>query len=128
MATTTVRSPGVNWWDGPDGVGGEGGLLAEFVRLSNAIIPNKETGWGNIPLRTAIDQNLIDEEERSEVMSLLTFFMAVSLVAPRVDRARLVNGEAAIYELRTTLLDSTEYASFLKTSTADATTGAKPPA
>lgn len=116
VAKATARGPGLNWWDGPDGVGGESGLLAEIRRLSNAVVPSKEKGWTTIPLQAAFDQNLVSEEERAEVANLLTFFTVVSLVAPRVDRERLVQGMAAIYELLTTFSNSTEFATSLKTS------------
>lgn len=128
VAQTTSRAPGVNWYDGPDGVGGEGGLLAEMIRLSNAVVPTKDKGWSTVPLRTALDQKLIDEDERMEVENILAFFSVVSLAAPRVDRARLVRGMAAIYELSTTYYNSTEYVSSLRISTADETTGEKPQA
>lgn len=128
VAKATPRAPGVDWWDGPDGVGGEGGLLAEITRLSNAVVPTKDKGWSTLPLQSALDQKLIDDEEKSEVMNLLVFFTVVSLVAPRVDRARLVRGMAAIYELQTTFSNSTEYAVSLRTSTAAGTIGASAPA
>jgi len=117
VAQATSRSLGMNWWEGTDGVGGDSGLLAEIRRLSNAVVPNKDNGWSTVPLQVALDQNLITEEERSEVANLLTFFTVVSLVAPRVDRERLVRGMAAIYELLTTFSNSTEFATSLKTST-----------
>jgi len=125
IAQETSRAPGLNWWDGPDGVGGERGLMAEFVRLSNAIVPTAASGWGTLPLQSALDQGLMDEEEKAEVMSLLTFFMVTSVVAPRVDRPRLVRGMAAIYELQTSYLNCTEFAASLKTSTIEENTGEK---
>jgi hypothetical protein len=128
VAKSTQRVPGLNWWDGPDGVGGEGGLNAEIVRLSNAIVPSKERGWAATPLRTVLDQKLMTDEEKSEVMNLLTFFTVISVVAPRVDRPRLVQGMAAIYELQVTSLNSTEFSTFLKTATTAESTGEKAPA
>ncbi len=125
VAQDTFRAPGLNWWDGPDGVGGEAGLMAEFVRLSNAIVPSSTAGWGTLPLQSALDQGMLDAEEKAEVMSLLTFFMVTSVVAPRVDRPRLVRGMAAIYELQTSSLNSTEFAASLKTSTTEESTGEK---
>jgi hypothetical protein len=122
VAKSTARAPGLDWWSGPDGVGGERGLMAEMTRLSNALVPTSN-GWTTIPLQNALEQGLMDPDEKSEVMNLLTFFMVVSLVAPRVDRARLVRGMAAIYELETTSSTSTEYAASLRTSTPDASTG-----
>jgi hypothetical protein len=127
VAKSTSRGPGVNWWDGPDGVGGERGLMAEIRRLSNVILPDDKNGWTNIPLQQALDKGMIDEEERSEVVNLLTFFTVVSLVAPRVDRPRLVNGMAAVYELRTSYLSVMEFANSLKTSTTEENTGEKDP-
>lgn len=126
VAKETSRAPGLNWYEGPDGVGGEAGLTAEFIRLSNAVISTANTGWTTMPLLSAFENNLIDAEEKSEVLNLLTFFMVTSLVAPRVDRPRLVKGMAAIYELQTTLLNSTEFSRSLKTSTTAGDTGTAP--
>ena len=128
VAKNTYRSPGVDWWTGLDGVGGEGGLLAEIVRLSNAIVATKDAGWRTVPLQNAMNQNLRDEEEKSEVANLLTFFTVVSLVAPRVDRGRLVRGMAAIYELQTTYSNSTEFVTSLRTLTTEESIGGKAPA
>lgn len=124
VAKNTLRAPpGLNWWDGPDGVGGEGGLIAEMIRLSNAILPNKDKGWRPLPLQTVLDQKMIDEDERMEVLNLLTFFTVTSLIAPRVDRETLVRGMAAIYELQVTYLTSTEWMNSLTTSTTEEPTG-----
>lgn len=116
VAKDTARGPGVDWWEGDDGVGGKAGLMAEIMRLSNVLTPQPDKGWGTMPLAAAIEKGLMDPEEKSEAMNLLVFFTVVSLVAPRVDRPRLVKGMAAIYELQTTLLNSTEFAASLKTS------------
>lgn len=125
VAKSTWRLPGMNWWEGPDGVGGEAGLMAEIIRLSNVIRPTKEAGWQSIPLQSAINQNLIDEEERMEVINLLCFFTVVSLMAPRADREKLVKGLAAIYELQATYSTSTDWINSLTTSTVEETTGAE---
>lgn len=123
VAEDTARGPGVNWWDGDDGVNGKSGLMAEIVRLSNVLTPQPDKSWSAIPLATAIEKNLMDAEEKSEVLNLLVFFTVASLVAPRVDRPRLVKGMAAIYELQTTLLNSTEFAASLKILTTAGSTG-----
>lgn len=128
VAQNTSRAGGLNWWDGPDGVGGEAGLNAEIIRLSNALVSTPDKGWTSMPLQNAINQGLMDDEEKSEVLNLLTFFTVASLVAPRVDRERLVKGMAAIYELQTTYSNATEFCSSLKTSTTDETTGESSPA
>jgi len=123
VAETTPRITGGNWWEGPDGIGGERGLFSEIRRLSNVILPVEGEGWKTIPLQSAFDKNMIDQEEKMEVTNLLAFFTVASLVAPRVDRQRLVLGMATIYELQTTFLNCTEFANSLKTSTQDENTG-----
>lgn len=128
VAQNTSRATGLNWWDGPDGVGGESGLMANIIRLTNAVLPGKDAVWSSTPFQLALDQKMIDDEEKSEVMNLLAFFTVASLVAPRHDRARLVRGMAAIYGLQTTLSNATEFSVSLRTSTAGATTGEKVPA
>ena len=128
VAQQTARAPGLDWWEGPDGVGGEGGLMAEMRRLTNVIAPSKERGWGSVPLETALDQKLLSDEEKSEVLNLLTFFTVASLVPPRVDREKLVKGMAAIYELQTTYSNVMDFITSLKTSTTDDSTGENVPA
>lgn len=128
VAKATPRINGVSWWEGEDGVGGPSGLIAEMMRLTNAVVPTKDRGWSTIPLQSALDQGLIDDDEKSEAMNLLCFFTVTSLVAPRVDRERLVKGMAAIYELQTTFSNSTEFANSLKTSMPDETSGENAPA
>ena len=127
-AKSTARSLGHNWWDGQDGVGGESGLLAEITRLSNVIHSTKESGWSPIPLHIALSENLIDAEEKAEVMNLLTFFTVASVMPPRPDRKAMVEGMASINELQTTLFNSTEYANSLKMSTPADAIGESTPA
>ena len=92
------------------------------------VIPDLEKGEATQSLYTALEKRLMDDEERREVLNLLTFFIVVSAVAPRSDRKALVEGMAVIYELQTTSLDFKEYVASLKTSTPAGTTGGKPPA
>lgn len=127
-AKATARSIGVSWWDGPDGVGGESGLLAEMTRLSNVIAPSPDKGWASVPLKAALDQNMIEAEEKAEVMNLLSFFIVASLMPPRVDRENIIRGMASMYELQTTYLKCMEYASSLKTSTPEGDSGKISPA
>ena len=128
VAKETQRAPGVNWWDGSDGVGGNAGLLAEMTRLSNVSVPRKDgPGWETVPLQNAVDNGTVAADEAKEVLNALTFFTVSSHVAPRVDRERIVRGMAAIYELQVTSLSATEYATSLMTLTKDASTGENPP-
>lgn len=116
IAKSTPRANGLNWWDGPDGVGGEAGLFADMRRLSNAITSNTSNDFGTMPFQQALDQGLLDDDEKREVMGVLSFFTVASHVPPRVDRTDLINGMVRIYELQTTSLNSTEFAASLKTS------------
>ena len=122
-AQNTMRVPGMNWYEGPDGVGGESGLLSSIMQMSNAVVCRPERGWGTMPLSDALRHELIDEEEKSEALNLLVFFTVVSLVAPRVDRERLVRGMAIIYELETTSFNATEFATSLKMPTIEGNIG-----
>jgi len=127
-AKTTTRYPGVNWWDGSDGVGGESGLLAEVTRLSNVIAPDNSNGWSTTTLRDAIDRSIITAEEKSEVMNLLVFFTVASLMPPKPDRKTIINGMGAIYELQITSFNSTAFATSLKTSNREESIGENPQA
>lgn len=102
-----------NWLVGDDGVAN--GLLNEVRRLSNVVLATPN-GWETLPLAAALDRNLLDPEEVSEVENQLAFFTVCSLVAPREDREGLVTGGAVMYNSLTTLSNSTEYAASLKTS------------
>lgn len=124
VAKATSRYPGMDWWEGHDGVGGPAGLIAEMTRLSNAVVPSNDKGWTTLPLETAFNQGLVSDDEKSEVQNLLAFFTVTSATAPRVDRAKLVEGMAVIYELQTTSLNSTEFGISLKTPTTAENTGA----
>lgn len=126
VAQTTLRGQDDNWLDGDDGVNGKAGLLAEIVRLSNCLV-GTEDGWKTVPLQEALDKQLISDDEKAEVMSLLVFFTVSSLVAPKADRPILINGMAAIYRLEVTSSAFSEWANSLKTRTATENTGETPP-
>lgn len=128
-AQNTARMPGQNWWDGHDGVGGPSGLLAEMVRLSNVCVPSPDGGgWTTMPLQQAFDRKTVDEEEKQEVLNLLTFFTVASRIAPRVDREKLIQGMSVIYELRTTYSNATDYATSLRTAKTEESSGESAPA
>jgi hypothetical protein len=124
VAKTTYRSPGVSWWEGPDGV--EQGLFAEMRRLSNVILP-RQNGWGMKPLQMALDGDsevVLGPDEATGVMNQLAFFMVISAIAPVRDRSKLIKGGAYLYDGQTTLLSSTDYTASLMTSTVAGITGA----
>jgi hypothetical protein len=123
VAQETLRFNGINWWDGDDGVGGPAGLLAEIKRLCNVVVVSGKGEGSTVPLQQALDDGTISDDERAEVANVLVFFTVVSWMAPRIDRERMVQGLAAVYELQTTYSNVTEYGSSLKTSTVVVRTG-----
>jgi hypothetical protein len=123
IAQNTLRSAGVSWWEGDDGV--ELGLMAEIRRLSNILILLPQQGWQSRPLQVAIDQKTLTEEDVSEAMNQIVFFTVCSVVAPRQDRQRLIAGGAATSNSLTTLLTPMEYANSLRISTVTEDTGKK---
>jgi hypothetical protein len=123
VAMETSRDQDLNWWDGDDGVGGKAGLLGEIVRLSNCLVGTPDNGWQTTPLQEALDKQLVTDEEKSEIMSLLVFFTVSWLVAPRQDRTILVEGMAAIYRLEITSSTFTEWKTSLTTPTPAESTG-----
>lgn len=122
VAATTLRNGDGNWLEGDDGINGKAGLLAEIVRLSNCLV-GTSSGWQTLPLQEALDKNLVTEDEKAEVMNLLAFFTVSSLIAPKKDRAILINGMAAIYRLEVTSSVFSEWASSFKTRMLAANTG-----
>jgi hypothetical protein len=132
VAKTTNRSPGVNWWEGPDGV--ENGLMAEIRRLSNIITLKPDgSGWGALPLQLVLDDRnrdgslkVMSEEEAIEVMNQLVFFTVISSAAPRKDRPSMIHGAAYLFDGQTSLLDCTAFAASLKILTPVGSTGEKP--
>lgn len=128
IAKSTQRAPGVDWWDGDDGVNGSGGLFAEMIRLSNAIVPRPEGGWGPMQLQDALNQGLLDAEEKDEVLNILAFFTVVSAAPPKQERARLVKGMAILYQLQATSSSFTDFITSLKTSTPAENIGGNAPA
>lgn len=122
VAESTPRTGDSSWWVGDDGVGGSGGLIEDIVRMSNVI-----NGEEIRPLKDHLISGSFTEEDKNEVLSLLIFFIVVSHIPPRLDRADLLRGMASIYHLGLTYSTPTDYANSLKTSTSAANTGENPP-
>jgi hypothetical protein len=123
VAQNTVRARGLSWWEGDDGV--ERGLVGELVRLSNVLVPAADGGWGQTPLDTAIKQRMLGEEEADFVLGQVTFFTLTWRLADLSDRADMAAGAARLHGSSTTPSSATDYASSLRTSTAEETTGEK---
>jgi hypothetical protein len=109
-------------WGGNDGV--QNGLMREIRRLSNVLLPTPMGGWDTMPLHSAIQANMLDEDEIAEVDNTLVFFTCVSVMHRR-DKVALHLSGMLLYDVQTTLLNSTEYATSLQTSTTPEIFGAK---
>jgi hypothetical protein len=107
-------------WEGQDGV--ENGLMNEIIRLANVVLPTDQ-GWKSMPLYEAIRQNMLDEDEKAEVENSLVFFTCVSSMHKRTDLDVTLKMMVSLWGGQTTLLDSTEFANSLPTSTPDGSTG-----
>lgn len=111
-------------WEGPEGV--EAGLVGEINRRSN-IITMVAGRWQSIPLEVAIGRDLMTEEELSEVQNAIVFFIVVSSVNRKKDRAAALQGLSIFWGAQTTSSNATEFASSLPTSTRAETSGEKDP-
>ena len=109
-------------WEGPEGV--ENGLMAEIRRTSNIIAPTAE-GWQPVPLQDALRQELLSEEELSEVEGLITFFTVASSMHRGAEKRITLEGMCRIWEAQLLSSSCTEFAASLPTLTPVASTGAK---
>jgi hypothetical protein len=99
-----------NTWEGVSGV--QKGLLNEIIRLTNVAFVG-ERGWETIPLDTAANQKIVDEENVSEIMSSLIFFTSICKVAPRSLAATFLEMAGSLREWQFTSSPFTEWLSSL---------------
>ncbi len=123
VARQTQRLPGMSWDEGPDGISGEMGLVANMVRMANVITPQTTDNTGATPLQIALDKGIVTEEEKHEVLNILTFFTVVSHAAPKDMGRAFLMASSQILQMPTTYSTVMEYARFLRTSTDAATIG-----
>lgn len=109
-------------WEGAEGV--EAGLMNEIRRLANVVLLGKH-GYETIPLYTAMQQDMLSEEEISEVENALVFFTLASSMHKGVEKKGIITSMTKFWGGLTTPLDSTEYARSLRTSIEEETTGEK---
>jgi len=103
-------------WDGV-----KFGLVNEIIRLTNVLFAG-EKGWESLPLEVAKKQGILDDNEESEVLSDLIFFIAISSVAPKQFRQAFLAAAGSIRNWDFTSSNSMEYMSGLQTSTEKETT------
>lgn len=118
LLRTIAQNMGV--WTGPNGV--EAGLLRDVFQRSNYVAANGEV----IPFEEAVAKSILEKDDVSEVSNSLAFFTVASAMHTPTDLPGVLAGAARFWGGRTTLLNSTEFAASLRTSTADGNTGATP--
>jgi hypothetical protein len=93
-------------------------FLGEIVRLTTVGVPG-DHGYDQLPLHTAMERGLLDEEDREEVESALVFFTLEKLSRRRAQMQGMWSGAI-------TSLSFTEFLNSLPTSTLADSSGAPP--
>lgn len=125
-------------WEGADGV--EQGFMGEVIRMANLVAPpavaapappgmNGYGGWEPIPLENALNQGMLDEEDRDMVLNALAFFTVSSLMLPRRMngedfRKDYLVGASKLWAAQTSSSGLMDFVASLRTSTAAASIGA----
>ncbi|MEX3914890.1 hypothetical protein AB4Y43_01400 [Paraburkholderia sp. BR10872] len=107
-------------WEGPNGV--ENVLMNEIRRLTNVVLP-AERGWTTMLYEDAVRNEAIDADTVSEVEGQIVFFTCVSWMHKAKEVKGLLQGVNEIWESQNTLLNSTEWANSLPTSTPGESSG-----
>jgi len=126
LSSLQNASRAMKTWDKPGGV--EAGFVNELIRLTSVSYADPDGGgWKTLPLDTAREAGLIDDDERAEVLSALVFFTAACWVGPKplVEAMLPVIGESLGWE--TGSFSSTEQIASWQKSIRDASTDAKAP-
>ena len=121
IASLTIHDAAVELgvWDDKGGiVGVKNGLMGEIRRLSNVIM-FADGSWQQIPLDVAIKRELLDEESIEEVENKISFFILISRMLMGSERTGKLSQMCDLWDVLTTLSNSTEYLSSLPTLTAE---------
>lgn len=100
-----------NEWEGPEGI--KIGLMAEIRRLANVVAPDPKGGWTTLPLQNAIDDELIDADEVSEVMGQIVFFTLASAIYRKQEVGKILTSIFSYWGSLIELSNSTEFAASL---------------
>lgn len=120
-AMNTLRSRGVSWWEGPDGV--ENGLMNEVRRLTNVLVPREGGGWESTPYADAVSGGLLDAEEVAEIEGGISFFTVNYYMHKRQVVERMLESVAGMWAWQITSSTLSDYRTSLTTSTPAAPTG-----
>lgn len=121
LIKTIAEKQGV--WEGEDGV--ERGLFGEMRRLAAFVVPNTSGAWEPVPFEEAVARDLLSAPDVSEVENALAFFIVASAMHKRKELPIVLAVVSRIWDAQTSLLNSTEYAASLATSTATENIGEK---
>ena len=126
-------------WDGPYGV--ETGVIEEIRRLSSVVVPTgtravldekndtsepdvwRAPGWKTITLHEALQQQLIDEDDREEVENALVFFTVVSWMLTKGVLPGVMTSVCGLWNAQMSSLSCTAFAASLPTLTATVSSG-----
>jgi hypothetical protein len=111
-------------WEGPQGV--EKTLMNEFVRITNVAMPG-ENGWESMPLAVALSRELLDADEKAEVIGAIVFFTANSALHRKEVLRMILSSLCDLWGTQTTSSGFTEFVASLPTSTEAANTGVTTP-
>lgn len=109
-------------WDGPKGV--KHGLMEEIRRLSNVVAPSGH-GWELIPLDDAISQNIINEDDASEVENAICYFIVASAMHKKAELGPVLELVSKLWSAQVSSLNVSEFVASLPILTATGNSGAK---
>ena len=109
-------------WEGPEGV--QAGFVEEMRRLTNVVMKTP-AGWNAVPMHTAVQQDLLTEDEVDHAENVVCFFTLASAMYRRRELASVLEGMNDLWGTRSVLSNSTEFAASLTTSTEGESTGEK---
>lgn len=111
------------WEDARTGTAGAGkAFMNEIIRLTNVAVPS-EKGWETIPYQLALDKKLIDQDEASEVISAVCFFILNSAMMRKSEVLATLEGMGSLWGTQTSRLNITEFIASLPTSTPAGSSG-----
>lgn len=110
---------------GADGDFGASAMLGEIRRQTIAIVPN-DSQWETLPVDVAIQRNLIDGEEWSEVENALVFFMLIYWMAGVREREATLRALAGPLGLLIESLSPTEWIGSMRQSMRQSDSTAQP--
>ncbi len=109
-------------WETPDGV--RDGLIAEISRLTQVAYSSPD-GRQIVPLETAVAREVLDEDDRREILSQVIYFLSMSLAAEKRLAQETLPTAAKYRGWVYTSLTFTAHLDSLKVSTVPASTTKK---